>query len=141
MNNQKLINFFQMYTNAFKSYDINAVQQCYQLPCALHTPDKILYIENNEQFNEAFIDIFTVLQHAKIQQTKILKASYCEQDTDSVDVCIDWAFIDDTGEVFADFCAFYHIVMSKQQYKIINVVSHELSNSVELSSPLIFKNE
>lgn len=132
MKNQQLVNLFQDYISAFKQYDLAALKQCYQLPCTLHTPDKIAYLADNANFEQEFKNIFIVLQHANIQKIVVTKASYSLSVSHSVDVCIDWAFIDDKDEVFTDFCAFYHLVKIEQDYKIVNVVSHDLSNSVEL---------
>lgn len=144
----KLVELLNQYIKAFKSYDLSSVRQCYHLPCALHTPDKIVYLVNEEEFDQEFIQIFTVLQQANISDIKILKATFNEFEDSAVDMCIDWVFIDENGDVFTDFCAFYHLVLDKkqkaekqniaqpkveQQYKIMSVVSHELSNSVELS--------
>jgi len=136
MNNQALVNLFENYIAAFQQYDMQAVKDCYQLPCTLHTPDKIAYLANESCFEKEFLDIFTVLQHAKTQYIRVTKATCSASLNNTVDVCIDWAFIDDKAEVFADFCAFYHLVQIEQQFKIVSVVSHDLSNSVELSSPL-----
>ena len=136
MNNQALINLFENYIAAFQQYNLDAVKDCYQLPCTLHTPDKIAYLSNELRFKEEFLDIFTILQHANTQKILITKATYSESINGAVDVCIDWAFIDDKGEIFADFCAFYHLVAIGPLFKITSVVSHELSNSVELSFDL-----
>jgi len=136
MMNQQLVSLFQEYLSAFKEYDLAALKQCYSLPCSLHTPDKIAYLVNEFDFEQEFIDIFTVLQHAKTQNIIITKASYNESINGSVDVCIDWAFSNDEDEIFADFCAFYHVIIFENKLKIMNVVSHDLSNSVELPSNL-----
>jgi hypothetical protein len=136
MNVQLLVTFFQNYISAFKQFDLAAVQAFYQLPCTLHTPDKIAYLANSADFEREFIDVFTVLKHAKIQNIKVTKATFNESISGSIDVCVDWTFIDDNDEVFADFCAFYHVIKLEEKIKIISVVSHELSNSVELSSRL-----
>ncbi len=140
MKSIELDNLFQAYISAFKHYDLSAVQTCYQLPCTLHTPDKIAYIANNASFKQEFDDIFTVLRHANTEEIIATKASYSLAANDSIDVCIDWAFVDDTKEVFADFCAFYHLVKVAEQYKIISVVSHDLSNSVTLMYDLAITN-
>jgi len=136
MMNQQLVSLFKEYLSAFERYNIAALKQCYSLPCSLHTPDKIVYLSTEFDFEQEFIDIFTVLQHAKTQNIRITKATYSESINGSIDVCIDWAFINNENEVFADFCAFYHVVAFEKKLKIISVVSHELSNSVELSSNL-----
>jgi hypothetical protein len=136
MKNQQLDNLFQAYILAFKQYDLSAAQQCYQLPCTLHTPDKVAYLASDASFKQEFEDIFTVLRHANTQNIIATKATYSLGVVDTIDVCIDWAFIDDKEEVFADFCAFYHLVKVEEQYKIISVVSHDLSNSVTLTFDL-----
>jgi hypothetical protein len=140
MKNKQLGNLFQEYISAFKEYDLSAVQQCYQLPCTLHTPDKIAYLTSDVSFKQEFDDIFTVLRHANTQNIIATKATYSLGLLDTIDVCIDWAFIDDKNEVFADFCAFYHLVKVEEQYKIISVVSHNLSNSVVLTFDLAITN-
>jgi hypothetical protein len=76
------------------------------------------------------------LKQGNTKDIRVTKATFSEYIDGSVDVCIDWQFVDEKGEVFADFCAFYHVVNLEKNYKIISVVSHELSNSVELSSVL-----
>ena len=140
MKNKQLDNLFQAYILAFKQYDLSAVQQCYQLPCTLHTPDKVAYLANNVNFKQEFDDIFTVLRHANTQNIIATKATYSLGVAETIDVCIDWAFIDDKKEMFADFCAFYHLVKVEEQYKIISVVSHDLSNSVTLMYDLAITN-
>lgn len=135
----KLIDLLENYISAFKNYDLSKVRHLYQLPCALHTPDKIVYLTNEPAFEQEFIQIFTVLQHANISDIKITKATYNKSINSEIDLSINWVFIDDKGDVFTEFCAFYHLVLvekqkveQEQQYKIISVVSHELLNSVEL---------
>jgi len=137
---QQLKKLFEDYILAFKQYDLKAVQACYHLPCTLHTPDKIAYLDNDEHFAQEFKDIFTVLQHANTDEIVTTKATYSHSINSSLDICIDWAFIDNKGEVFADFTAFYHVVKTEQQFKIISVVSHDLSNSVELPLKLDINN-
>jgi len=140
MKNKQLDSLFQTYILAFKQYDLSAAQQCYQLPCTLHTPDKVAYLANNANFKQEFDDIFTVLRHANTQDIVATKATYSLGVGETIDVCIDWAFIDDKKEVFADFCAFYHLVQVEERYKIISVVSHDLSNSVTLMYDLSITN-
>lgn len=133
---KKLEQLFQNYQLAFQQYNMKMVQGCYHLPCALHTPDKIAYLVNEDDFTKEFIDIFTVLKHANTTEIIATKASYTESIGNTLDVCIDWAFINDSGEVFADFTAFYHLIEFEQQLKIVSVVSHELNNSIELEHAL-----
>jgi len=129
---QQLKKLFKEYIVGFKDYNYTAVQACYHLPCTLHTPDKIAHLANSEIFAQEFKDIFTVLQHANTQEILATNASYSLSMNNAMDVCIDWEFINDKGEAFAVFTAFYHVVEIEKKLKIINVVSHELSNSVAL---------
>lgn len=137
---KKLVSLFRHYISAFKRYDIAAVQQCYYLPCTLHTPDKIAYLANKNDFEREFIDIFTVLQHANTKDILITKAGFGLTASGDINLCIDWAFTDDKDEVFADFCAFYHVIEVECEYKIVSVVSHSLSNSVDLPCELTITN-
>lgn len=133
---QALIKLFKNYIIAFEHCDLKAARACYHLPCTLHTPDKIAYLANSESFNQEFKDIFTVLTHANTKKIIPTAASYNHADDSSIDICVDWAFVDDNDEVFADFSAFFHVVKIDEQFKIMSVVSHDLSNSIELALPL-----
>ena len=132
MLDQALIKLFKDYISAFEQYDLTAARACYQLPCTLHTPDKIAYLSSIEAFNKEFEEIFTVLKHANTQKIIPTLASYNLSVNSSVDICVDWTFIDDNNEVFADFTAFFHVIRVAEQFKIVSVVSHDLTNSVEL---------
>ncbi len=127
---------FKRYISAFENYDLTLVKACYHLPCSLHTPDKIAYLNSESVFAQEFKDIFIVLQHAKTKKIVATKASYNQSSHSAIDVCIDWSFIDRSDEVFAEFTAFYQLAIIDNQIKIISVVSHELSNSIVLSQML-----
>ncbi|WP_426356947.1 hypothetical protein ACPUVO_10650 [Pseudocolwellia sp. HL-MZ19] len=134
----ELNELFTRYINAFKAYDMAAALSCYHLPCTLHTPEKIAYLQNEEQFKQEFIDIFTILKHANISRIVADKSSYqyCQKNT--LDVCINWLFYDENNELFTDFSAFYHIAndeSSESIGKIVSVVSHEIENAIELAQP------
>jgi hypothetical protein len=133
---QALIKLFKDYISAFEQYDLIAARACYQLPCTLHTPDKIAYLSTVEAFNKEFEEIFIVLKHAKTKKIIPTAASFNTSANSSVDICVDWAFIDDKDEIFADFTAFFHVINVAEQFKIVSVVSHDLTNSVELEFPL-----
>ena len=124
---------FQGYVKAFQQQNIAATQACYQLPCTLHTPDKVVLIESDKVFEREFLDIFTVLSHADIKRFVALKASFSELSEHLLLVCVDWQFIGPKNEVFTDFSAFYHLALSNGQWRIFNVVSQELSQSVDLN--------
>lgn len=133
MPTQKIVSFFTNYITAFKTYDLVKVAACYHLPCTLHTPDKVVLLTEIKGCNQEFSDIFTQLQQAKTSDIMAKKASYSIITNDLMLVCIAWDFMDDQGEVFADFCAIYHLTQINDELKIINVVSHDLSNSIELA--------
>lgn len=137
---QKLEALFGHYLAAFENYDLNKVCACYHLPCTLNTPDKVIVVNDIEQCREEFKEIFAQLQQANTDKIVAQKASYKQLNENLILACIDWDFIDNKAQVFADFSAFYHISVSYtdsaeetiQELKIINVVSHELSNSISL---------
>jgi len=134
---QQIEALFERYLMAFKAYDLDGVVACYNLPCTLHTPDKIVLVNSIDNCKQEFNDIFTQLKQGNTAKIIARRASYLSI-TDNLSLaCVDWDFINEQGEVFADFCAYYHMVESedKQKLKIINVVSHELSNSLSLSIP------
>ncbi|MEW6982004.1 hypothetical protein AAD001_05065 [Colwelliaceae bacterium 6471] len=136
MLSEQLTRIFQDYLTAFKRYDLDAVFKCYHLPCTLQTPDKVLQINHSQEFEHAFNDIFEQLRQAKTKDVFATCASYLSLNDNIALVCIDWAFIDQKDEVFADFCAIYHVVVMDDGVKIINVVSHDLSNSIKLTHSL-----
>lgn len=135
MQTQAIEELFQHYIVAFQQQNMSAIQQCYQLPCTLHTPDKVVLITNDKAFEKEFLDIFTILSHAKISQFLPLKSSFSKLKDDVILACVDWQFIGPNEEVFTDFSAFYHLVLTKGQWRIFNVVSQELSQSIDLETP------
>ena len=128
-----MVSFFTNYVTAFKNYDLSKVVACYHLPCTLNTPDKVVLLTAPKQCEQEFSDIFTQLQQAKTSNIIAKKASYSMITKALMLVCIDWDFIDGQGEVFADFCAIYHLILIEGELKIINVVSHDLSSTIELA--------
>lgn len=125
---------FQRYLEAFHQQNMADTRKCYQLPCTLHTPDKVVLIENDKVFEQEFLDIFTVLSHAKITRFVALKASFSVLSDNLMLACIDWQFIDSDDTVFTDFSAFYHLALNDGQWQIFNVVSQELSQSIILDN-------
>ena len=124
---------FQRYLTAFHQQNMLDMRSCYQLPCILHTPDKVELMADNNSFEQAFLDIFTVLSHAQIKRFIALKASFSVLSEHLLIACVDWQFIDAKGDVFTDFSAFYHIALNDEQWQIFNVVSQELSQSITLN--------
>ena len=136
MTTQQIESLFNRYLAAFSTYDLDAVVACYHLPCTLHTPDKIVLINNIDDCRQELNDIFTQLKQANTAKIVARKASYMSINDDLLLACVDWDFIDEQEQVFANFCAYYHISVlnsSKQKLAIVNVVSHELSNSLSLA--------
>jgi len=134
---QQIETLFDHYLAAFSAYDLDAVVACYHIPCTLHTPDKIVLINSIDDCRQELNDIFTQLKQANTAKIIARKASYMSINDELVLACVDWDFIDEQGQVFADFCAFYHLSIpnsTKQEIAIVNVVSHELSNSLSLSN-------
>ncbi len=135
MATKDIVSLFKNYLAAFKRYDLDEVAKCYHLPCTLHTPDKVVLLKDSNTCKQEFDDIFTQLQQAKTSDIIARKASYSLVTQRLFLVSVDWEFIDEQGEIFADFCAVYHLVLVNGGLKIINVVSHELSNSLTLDNP------
>ncbi len=126
-------NLFNDYLIAFKNYNLDNVVKCYHLPCTLNTPDKVLFLTSIDACRQEFTDIFAQLKEANTSKIIAHKASYALITEDLLLASIDWAFIDEQGEIFADFCAIYHLALVENELKIINVVSHDLSNSLTLA--------
>ncbi|NQY89246.1 MAG: hypothetical protein HRT51_16160 [Colwellia sp.] len=136
MKTQQIETLFDNYLSAFRSYDLDAVVACYHLPCTLHTPDKIVLVNNIDDCRQELNNIFTQLKQANTAKIIAQKSSYMSINDDLLLACVDWNFIDEQGQVFADFCAYYHISIlnsPEQKLAIINVVSHELANSLSLA--------
>jgi hypothetical protein len=126
---------FKRYQNAFIHYDIDEVSSCYHLPCTLNTPDKVVLLSNQSDCLQEFSSIFTQLKEAKTNDIIAKKSSFERISKQLYLVCIDWDFIDEQGEVFADFTAIYHVLDDEGTLKIINVISHELGSSLTLPEP------
>lgn len=133
MHTKKIATLFKHYLTAFKKYDLSGVVSCYHIPCTLHTPEKVVLLEDLSAFEQEFNDIFTQLKQAQMSDICATKASYTKITERLLLVSIDWVFVDGQGEVFADFCAVYHLTFNKNELEIINVVSHDLSNSLTLA--------
>ncbi len=136
MEKSSIEKLFNDYLVSFKSYNIDDVAKCYHLPCTLNTPDNVVYLSGIKELKQEFSNIFTQLKQANTKSIIARKASYLAMTKNLFLVCIDWDFIDDKAEVFADFCAIYHLTLVDNELKIFNVVSHDLSNSLTLEQPL-----
>ncbi|WP_281558675.1 hypothetical protein [Thalassomonas sp. RHCl1] len=136
---EKLQTFFQTYRKGFLAYDVQAIEKCYQWPCTLNTPDKCVYIENLDDLAREFDEIFLQLKQADTQDIQALKASFTPLSENLLLACVDWQFINSSSEVFTDFSAIYHLMISGGEIKIINVISHDISNSLALSQPILIE--
>ena len=134
MTKKEIEQLFTHYIHAFQLRNIESIKMCYQLPCTLHTPDKIVLIENDIDFEGEFLDIFAVLNHAQITRFMPLKASFSVLSEQLVLACVDWQFIGENEQVFTDFTACYHIALNSEDWKIFNVVSQDLSQSLTLET-------
>lgn len=131
-----LIQLFHRYIHAFNTFNVKDMLSCCTLPCVLHTPDKIAYLSDESLFINEFTQIFQLLQGAGVVQVLSSAASYSEVNPNLCIVNISWAFIDKNNDIYTDFSAFYHVAIQNNEYKITNVISHELSNAVTLDKAL-----
>jgi hypothetical protein len=132
MNTEKLEHLFTNYLHYFKEYNLEGVANCYHLPCTLNTPDKVNFLMNEQECQQEFNSIFTQLKEANTSNIVANKSSYQQISEQVFLVNIDWDFFDGNKEVFADFTALYHVLLVDGEFKIFNVISHELSNSLSL---------
>ena len=128
-----LAQLFERYQQAFITYDIAKLSECYHLPCTLNTPEQITLLSNASDCEQEFIAIFSQLKDGNISRVVAKKASYEKIHEHLYLVCIDWDFIDTDEEIFADFAAIYHILESDGTLKIMNVTSHDLECTLSLS--------
>lgn len=133
--------FFENYLLAFKSFEVEKLVGYYCLPCALNTPEQIVLLTSIEECNVEISKIFKQLQQEKTNEIHVERASYSQVTDKIIFVNVDWKFVNEQGEVFANFCAIYHLVEISSQLKIINVVSHEITNSLTLDTPLKLRNK
>lgn len=136
---QALEKLFDQYMRAFSRYDIQLINDCYQLPCTLSTPEKMLVILDEQTFETEFDKIFLQLQSASIAGLTASNASYICATNELILASVDWAFIDDNENIFADFMALYHIVKTDHKYKIVSVSSHELSHEKQFPNTFLVK--
>jgi hypothetical protein len=136
MTAELLHSLFNQYLTSFKCYDLDGVVSCYHLPCTLNTPDKLSLLTNEQDCKNEINAIFSQLKNANINEIIVKSASYQIMSSELILVNVDWDFIDDNKQMFADFTAVYHVLMTEFGLKIINVNSHELSNSLTLQHSL-----
>lgn len=123
---------FERYQNAFIAYDIDTLSDCYHLPCTLNTPEQITLLTNKVDCQQEFETIFSQLKEGNINKVIAKQASYKQVSEQLYLVCIEWDFIDAEEDLFADFAAIYHILVSDSGLSIINVTSHDLECALSL---------
>ena len=134
---QQIERLFSAYLAAFNKANIGAMRNCYALPCTLSTPDELKLIDNDSGFEQAFIDIFQQLQSAQVTKIKASKASFTELNNSLVSAVVDWQFYNNNQQLFTEFTALYQIAKIDGCWAIINVVSHDIGQSVKLSNSFI----
>jgi len=132
----ELIKLYQSYIQAFARYDIKWVRECYQLPCVLSTPEKVLLLSDEVNFCKEFDAIFTMLKSHNISGFKANNASFQHIDDSLTLVKIDWQFFDGANNLFTEFSAIYHLSYQSQTYKIVNVISHDMCHVGPLEQSL-----
>jgi hypothetical protein len=136
---EALENLFTHYLKSFRDYNLQGVCHCYAIPCTLNTPERILLIEDFNACEKEFSAIFEQLKQEKTKDIVVQQSSFMVLSKSLLLVSIDWDFINQSEDVFASFCAFYHIALEMKdkniQLKIVNVASHQSENS------LLLKNE
>ncbi len=132
---KKLQSLFQQYLQGFRHYDPTPVSACYHLPCTLNTPDQIIVLTKEQELLDKLVEILAQLRQAQVTSIVANNASYtCLTDTMLL-VCIDWYLYDENQQIFTDFSAFYYLAIINDELKIVNVMSHELNNSLVLDTP------
>ncbi len=133
---QQLQTLFKDYFQAFITKDVDKVLACYQLPCTLATPDRLLFLADEKQAKHEFLQIFSWLTQAEVEHIEAGSASYTLLNDSVVLVNIYWFFLDQNKQVIADFAALYHVIKMNDQLKIFQVISHEIESSIQLPFPL-----
>ena len=138
----ELNKLFSQYISAFSATDIEKVRSCYQLPCILSTPEKVLVINSEEDFEREFTQIFFMLRSNNISGFKASNASFEQVDDNIYLAHLDWQFFDDANNLFTEFAAIYHLSYQNQAYRIISVISHDIGQSPSFTHSMsIFQEE
>jgi len=122
---QQLQQLFNNYQQAFKAQNIKDVLACYQLPCTLVTPDRLVLLSTIVDAEQEFAQIFRGINNLGIQTFKATNASFTDINDNIFAVNIHWQFFDQKKAIIADFAALYHLIKNEQQLKIFQVISHE----------------
>lgn len=133
--------FFKHYIKAFASLSISDARDCYQLPCTLSTPEKIILLANEQTFEREFEQIFTMLKAESISGFKASNASFEKINDETFIVAIDWQFLTGANNLFTEFKAIYHLTFQQQQFRIFNVISQDIAQNFTLTQPFTLAEE
>ena len=128
----QLQQLFTEYYYAFKQQNIAEVLACYQLPCSLATPDRLVLLNSHQDGEQEFAQIFAGINELQITSFRSLSASFQPIDELLTQVNIHWQFSNANNEILADFAALYHIVKNKHRLAIFQVISHHNEPPIEL---------
>ena len=109
------------------------------MPCTLNTPDEVVLLKDKAAFAQQFNDIFLLLKNENVCAFKALNSSYQAINDTLILVNVDWQFFDDKNALFTEFSAVYHIVLENYHYKIFNVISQDISQSLTLEHSFSLK--
>jgi len=127
---------YRQYIESFSRLDINAVKQCYVLPCTLSTPDKVVLLDNESTFEQEFSDIFNMLKQENITGFKTSNASFSQINDNLVVVNVDWQFLQQANNLFTEFTAIYHLTKCNDEFKIATVISQDINQAISLEHSL-----
>lgn len=133
--NQSLSAFFKAYINAFFHYNTDEVKSFYQLPCTLNTPEQLLVLTQNT-IDEELTKIFNQLKAANLSGMKMFNSSYDEVTESLAVVNISWQLFTEDEQLYTEFFALYHVVNIEGSWKILNINSQALEQSVALTQTL-----
>lgn len=125
---------FSLYQTAFLQQDMDKLAHCYHIPCTLTTPDKFILLNDKSEFIAEFSAIFEQLKQAGVEKIIAKNSSFKPLYQSMYLVSIDWEFIDENEQVFTDFTAYFYLNRSEEEFKIINVTSHETEGAITLDN-------
>ncbi|RHW76094.1 hypothetical protein [Colwellia sp. RSH04] len=125
---------FNTYIDALKNYQLKAFAKHYFIPCTLNTPDNLVFIKCEQSREQALSDIFLQLKTENTAKIITKNLGYQIISDSVIMVSVDWYFFDENQQCFAEFTAIYHLLLIDGNYKIFNVISHDISNSIKLAN-------
>ena len=133
--------FFNQYLQAFAQLSIPQVRTCYQLPCTLSSPDNVILLADENSFTNEFSNIYTMLKTEHINGFKASNMMFDKINEQTYVVSIDWQFLTETNNLFAEFKAIYHLTFEQQRFKIFNVISQDIGQKISLSQAFTLTEE